>query len=147
MNMRALPLAVLALVGCVCASATEARTALLQYKIADVLQSSEFKEKVGDDVAFYFGNQRTPPVAEKFGDYRSEKTTNAVGKSDDVSCRRAVLSALIQFHDRAIQLGGNAVINMTGFSNIKDNDGEYECRAGGFVTRVLLRGTVVKLGR
>jgi uncharacterized protein YbjQ (UPF0145 family) len=147
MIMRALPMAVLALVGCVCTSAVEARNALLQYSIADVLQSAEFKEKVGDDVVFYFGNQRTPPVAEKFGDYRSEKTTNAVGKSDDVSCRRAMLSALIQFHDRAVMLGGNAVINMTGFSNVKDNDDVYECRAGGFVTRVLLKGTVVKLGR
>ncbi len=144
--MRALAMAVLALVVCVCPPAAEARDLLLQYSVAEVLASSEFKEKVGDDVAFYFGNQPTPPVAEKFGEYRSERSTNAFGKSDDVSCRRAVLSALIQFHQRAIQLGGNAVINLTSFSGLKDGD-TYECRAGGFVTRVLLRGVVVKIGR
>ena len=144
--MRALPLAVLAFVGCVCASAAEARDLLLQYSVAEVLASSEFKEKVGGDVTFYFGNQPTPPVVEKFGEYRSERSTNAFGKADEASCRRAVLSALIQFHQRAVSLGGNAVINMTSFSGLTDDD-TYECRAGGFVTRVLLRGTVVKLGR
>jgi uncharacterized protein YbjQ (UPF0145 family) len=58
-----------------------------------------------------------------------------------------MLSALIQFRDKARSLGANAVVNIR--SNFKNNlfvsETEYSCGAGGLMAGVALIGDFVKL--
>jgi hypothetical protein len=58
-----------------------------------------------------------------------------------------MLSALIQFRDRATSEGGNAVVNLQSYydKNEIPDKSEYECHAGGVVAGVALKGTVAKI--
>lgn len=125
------------------------RNTSLTLKIQDVLNSPDFQSKVGNSIAFYFGNQPTPPVAQNMGEWVTNKKTNAFGKSDEAACQWVMLSALIQMRDRAVAEGGNAVINIVSYydkAEIPDKT-QYECRAGAVVAGVALKGTVVKLAK
>ncbi len=68
-------------------------------------------------------------------------------KSDEKACNWAFLSAMIALRDRALNEGGNAVVNIK--SNYKQNEmssnTEFECHAGAIMSGVALKGTVVKL--
>ncbi|HZC01952.1 MAG TPA: hypothetical protein VE844_11510 [Gammaproteobacteria bacterium] len=57
------------------------------------------------------------------------------------------MSALLALRDRAVQEGGDAVINIKSFykKNEVISDSEYECHAGGILAGVALQGTVVRL--
>ena len=61
------------------AVAAQARDTEYHLKLSDVLQSAEYKNKVGNDVAFYFGNQQAPKVETSFGQLVSNRKTNPVG--------------------------------------------------------------------
>jgi hypothetical protein len=124
-----------------------ARDTELHLGIADVL--AEYKDRLGSDVAFYFGNQPSPPVKQKFDAYATNRKTNSVGKPDDTACRWAMLSALIELRDRARKLGANAVINIVSYykKDIASSDTQYECHAGNIIAGVALRGTVAIVAR
>jgi hypothetical protein len=127
----------------------QARNVGTTLKIQDVLDSADYKDKVGSDIAFYFGDQPTPPVAQNFGEFTTSKKTNAFGKSDERACSWAMISALLELHNRAIREGGNAVIKVASYydrDEIPDKT-EYECHTGAFVAGVALKGTVVKLAK
>jgi uncharacterized protein YbjQ (UPF0145 family) len=127
----------------------QARNVGTTLKIQDVVNSSDYQDKVGKDVAFYFGDQPTPPVAQTLGEYVTNQKTNAFGKSDQKACSWVMLSALIRLRDRALQEGGNAVIKVVSYydkEEIQDKT-EYECHTGAFVAGVALKGTVVKLAK
>lgn len=129
------------------ATAAQARDSEYKLKIDEVMQNPEFKAKIGNDVAFYFGNRKTPPIAQKFGDFVGNKKTNSVGKPDEQACRWAMASVLIEFAERARKMGGNAVVNVVSYykqvtySSVSD----FDCHAGGLLAGVALKGTVVKL--
>ncbi|HZB91381.1 MAG TPA: excinuclease ABC subunit A, partial [Stellaceae bacterium] len=97
---------------------------------------------------FYFGKQSAPPVAQRFGDYVANRKSNSFGRSDQDACRRAMLDALLALHNRAKELGGNAVINIVSYywKRPASSESDYECHAGGIVAGVALKGTVVTLG-
>ena len=88
-----------------------------------------------------------PPVIKNFGEYRTNKKTNAFGKSDHEACNWVMMSALVQLHQRAVSLGANAVINVK--SNYKNNETSsttnYTCGAGSLMAGVALIGTFVTL--
>jgi len=129
------------------ASAADARSTTHRLKIADVLKSDEYKEKVGTAVAFYFDSQGAPQVAENFGEFATRKTTRSMIEKDEDACQRAMISALVSLRERAEKQGGNAVIHVTTYRK-KTSTGsatEYECRAGDLVAHVDLKGTVVRL--
>jgi uncharacterized protein YbjQ (UPF0145 family) len=107
------------------------------------------KDKLGTNVAFYFGKQAHPMVVQTLGTYTANRKTNAFNKSDQEACEWAFLSALVALRDRAIQEGGDAVINIKSFykKNEVISDSEYECHAGGIIAGVALQGTVVKLAK
>lgn len=100
-------------------------------------------------VAFYFDDQPHPAVARTLGEYVSNKKTNAFNKTDDEACQWVALSALKEFHKRAMTEGGNAVINI--HSYYKKNDlsdpTRYECHAGYAAAGVAFKGTVVQLAK
>lgn len=127
--------------------AANARDDELKFPIDEAMQSEAFQSELGSDVQFYWGGQSHPPVAQKFGEFPTNKKTNAFNKSDKEACEWVLLSALISLRDRALREGGDAVVGIK--SNYKNqefvSETEYECGAGAFVAGVALKGTVVKL--
>jgi hypothetical protein len=130
-------------------SVADARNTKYTFKNDDILNDSEYKQKLGNDVAFYFANQPAPKFEKSFGEFVTNKKTNSFGKSDEQACRWAMLSALIQLHDRAVEEGGNAVINIVSYYKKQEipDKSEYECHAGAVIAGVALKGTVVKLAK
>jgi hypothetical protein len=127
----------------------QARDTPYALNIAQALQSPEFQEKLGNSVAFYFAAQPTPPVAQPLGTFVSNKKANSFGRPDEDACRRALLDALITFKDRALELGGNAVVNLVSYYKKETvaSPTDYQCHAGDLMAGVALKGDVVKLGR
>jgi uncharacterized protein YbjQ (UPF0145 family) len=123
-----------------------ARTTIHHLDVADIFNNSEYASRL-QGVTFYFGGQSHGKVAKSYGEYRTNKKTNAFNKSDKEACEWVMLSALLALHSRALDLGANAVVNIR--SNFKNNlfvsDTQYSCGAGGLMAGVALIGDVVKL--
>ena len=130
----------------VCASAA-ARDTVSDYAIKTVLEREQSQTLLGSDIRFFFGDSRHGKPNKNFGEFRSNKKTNAFNKSDQEACEWAFLSALVSLRDRARQEGGNAVINIK--SNYRDNEtsssDRFVCGAGAVMAGVALKGTVVTL--
>lgn len=144
--MKKLPL-ILAL--CLGATATTsyARDDLQNYSVSEALAMEQAKAKLGTRVKFYFGDTSHPKVEETFGEYGSNKKTNAFNKSDKEACQWVFLSAMISLKQRVDKEGGNAVINIKSNykGNLSSSDTEFRCGAGTFMAGVALTGTVVTL--
>jgi uncharacterized protein YbjQ (UPF0145 family) len=123
---------------------TTARTTLHEFPVADILNEPEFSQQIAG-VSFYFGSQTYPAVQKEFGEYRTNKKTNAFNKSDREACDWVFKSAILQLHSRAVSLGANAVVNIR--SNYKNNvttsDTNYTCGAGAVMAGVALIGDFV----
>src|SRR5229473_5593211 len=72
-------------------SVAQARNTRHTFKIQDVLDSPDYQQKVGNEVAFYFANQPVPRAAQNLGQYVTNKKTNAFARSDETACRWAML--------------------------------------------------------
>ncbi len=127
--------------------ASYARDDIGGYSIEEALNLEQSKSKLGEEVRFYFGDQAHGEIGKNFGEFRTNKKTNAFNKSDLQACQWAFLTAMISLRDRAVREGGNAVINIK--SNYKNNlsssEENFQCGAGAFVAGVALVGTVVVL--
>lgn len=128
-------------------SSVFARDTVQAISIEAALATEKAREALGDDVAFFFGEQSPGNVVKEFGEIRTNKKTNAFGKSDEKACQWAFLSAMIALKNRALQDGGNAVINIR--SNYKNNltssETTFQCGAGAMVAGVALVGTVATI--
>jgi hypothetical protein len=120
-----------------------ARDTPLTLPLAEVLNSPEAQGKLDGSVQFYLAGQKTPKVLKRMNSDTSNRKTNGVGKSDDVGCRWAALSALIAFQEKAKQLGANAVVDIVSYYKKDEfkSETDYECHAGAFVIGVTLKGT------
>jgi hypothetical protein len=136
----------LACVSILLSNAALARDDIQSFPIADVLNNPEYAKRL-EGVAFYFGEQAHPPITTNFGEFQSNKKTNASNKSDKEACEWAFLSALVSFRDRALSEGGNAVIRIRGYykKNAFSSETEFQCGAGALMAGVTLKGEVVKL--
>lgn len=123
-----------------------AREDVQSFSIENALNAEAAQSKLSGNVKLAFGNQSIGKVQRRIGEFRSNKKTNAFGKSDEQACNWAFLSALLSLHDRAIAEGGNAVINIR--SNYKNNTTSsattFDCGAGNVIAGVALIGVVVK---
>ena len=123
-----------------------ARNTLHRLPAADVLNESGFASQIAG-VKYYFGNSPHPAVIQEFGEYRTNKKTNAFNKTDVEACKWVFKSAILALHQRAVSLGANAVVNIR--SNYKNNvevsDTDYTCGAGGLMAGVALIGDFVKV--
>jgi len=119
----------------------------LRFSIEEALSTEVAKQKLDAGIRFYFGDQKHGQIAQKFGQFSSNKKTNAFNKSDQKACEWAFLSALISLQQRAVKEGGNAVINIiSNYKNVEfKSDTEFECGAGALMAGSALKGTVVKL--
>jgi uncharacterized protein YbjQ (UPF0145 family) len=99
------------------------------------------------DVPFFLTGQKHPAVKKELGEFKTNKRTNAFGKSDEEACQVAFLSAIIALQERARKEGGNAVVDIK--SVTKNNDlasaTQYRCVVGAVVANVALTGKVVEL--
>ena len=139
--------AALCLLGCLAGATTaSARESLRNFPVKPALE--EAKSRLAD-VALYFGDQKHPKVLESYGSFATNKKTNAFGKSDLRACNWVFLSAVLQLQHRALQEGGNAVINIkSNYKNIEfSSEDEYRCGAGNIIAGVALVGTVVKIAK
>ena len=110
-------------------------------------KGQSYKDTVGSDIKLFWGTQKTPAIAQKMGEFTSNKKTNAANKSDQDACDLAFISAVIALQQRARKEGGNAVVNIRSVYKKEDSDSptDYVCGAGRIMAGVALRGTVVKL--
>lgn len=133
-----------AVVACL-ASHAFARDTVSSYPVADAIASEP--GKVSDDIALYFAGQKHPAVVKSFGEFATNKKTNAFGKSDQAACQHVFLSAVLELQERARKEGGDAVINIkSNYRNeVRESATEYTCGAGAVIAGVALKGEVVTL--
>lgn len=124
-----------------------ARDTELHLPFADVLSMPEAQDKLDGSVKFYLAGQKTPKVLQRLSSDVSNRKTNGVGKSDEVGCRWAALSALIAFQDKAKAMGANAVVDIVSYYKRDEfkSETEYECHGGAVVIGVALKGTYAKV--
>lgn len=151
MNMKTTigTMLVTGLLSVVMASPAQARDTELHLPFADVLNMPEAQEKLDGSVKFYLAGQKTPKIAQRLGTNFSNRKTNGVGKSDEVGCRWAALSALIALQDEAKSKGADAVIDIVSYYKKDEfkSETEYECHAGAVIIGVTLKGTYAKTAR
>ncbi len=129
------------------AEQAEARDTRHMLSLEGAMSTPGAKEKLNQGIEFYFGKQKHPNPNKNFGEFTTSKKTNAFGKSDQDACEWAFLSAMMQFQKRALDMGGDAVVNIKSYykKNEIDSETEYECGAGAIMAGVTFKGTVVKL--
>lgn len=125
-----------------------ARDTTGSYSLDEALSLENSKSSLGTDISFYFGEQKHGKVEKNFGEFSTNKKTNAFNKTDKQACQWVFLSAMIALKDRATREGGNAIIDIK--SNYKGNltssNDSFQCGAGNFLAGVALVGTIVKIG-
>ncbi len=147
MNTRAMVIALSGIAAMFAASSAVARNDIVQLKIADALATPDAVKMLDKNIKFYFGDAPHPAVARSIGVYPSNQKANGFGHADNAACQRAFLSAMLSLQSRAVQEGGDAVINITSYykRNVYSSATEFQCGAGAIVVGVALRGEVVKL--
>jgi hypothetical protein len=122
-----------------------ARDSVANYAVEAALKSEG--GKVDADIPLYFAGQTHPGVVKSFGEFATNKKTNAFGKSDEVACQHVFLSAVLELQDRVRKEGGNAVINIkSNYRNVeRESATEFTCGAGAVIAGVALKGEVVTL--
>lgn len=128
---------------------TLARDDISDFSVEEAMSVQKVAAAIGEGVQFYFSGQKSPQVNRSFGEFQSNKKTNAFGKSDKQACQWAFASAMKSLKQRAIKEGGNAVINIR--SNYKgkltSSSSTFKCGAGTMVAGVALIGDVVDINQ
>lgn len=126
---------------------SQARNDIDDYSVNEAMSVKKISSAIGSGVDFYFAGQKHPKVIKSLGEFQSNKKTNAFGKSDKAACQWVFASAMKSLKQRALQEGGNAVINIR--SNYKGNltasSTTFKCGAGALMAGVTLVGDIVKL--
>lgn len=125
----------------------QARDTKLMLPLEGALADNNARERLGDSVKFYFGDQKTPKVLQKLGSDQTSQKTNSFGKTAERACNWAFLSAMLRLQARAQELGANAVVNIvSNYKNIENSSAtEFECHDGAMMTGVALKGDFVKI--
>ncbi len=122
-----------------------ARNDVVEYTIAEALAIGKHKGVEIADVKMYFGDQAQPKILKNFGEFATNKKTNAIGKSDKFACQWVFLSALKQLALRTRLLGANTIVNIR--SNYKhriySDKKHFQCGIGNIVAGVALKGEIV----
>jgi uncharacterized protein YbjQ (UPF0145 family) len=115
--------------------------------IAAAMAANDAQNRLGESVKFYFGDQKTPAIVQRFVTDQTSQKTNSFGKSAETSCNWAFLSAMLRLQARAVELGANAVVNIrSNYKNIEMSSAtEFECHDGAIMTGVALKGDFVKI--
>src|SRR6185312_8138593 len=116
--------------------------------IEQAMNSRDAPDKLDNAVQLYFATQPPRQIAREFGTFVANRKTNAFAKAEDVSCDWAFLAAVLELQQRALRLGGNAVVNIESYYKRRavSSSTQFECHKGFLIAGVALRGTVVRLG-
>jgi uncharacterized protein YbjQ (UPF0145 family) len=119
------------------------------YSIKDALNTADAREKLDPRIKLSFGHRGHGAVVKQIGRWKSYKKANGFARADETACQRAFLSAVISLQDRAIKMGGNAVININSYYDNREtnSDSTYVCGSGGLMSAVALMGSVVRTGK
>ena len=119
------------------------------WSIEDALTTIGAKETLDPSIKLYFGDQKHPKVAKEHGEWKTNKKTNGVSKSDRDACEWAFLGAVLEMQERVRKEGGNAMISIkSNYKNIeRSSETEYMCGSGALMSGVALKGTVVQLAK
>lgn len=124
-----------------------ARDSQLMFSIKDAMNTPAAQDQLKQGIKFYFGDTRYPEAKREMLTTQVSRKTNGFNKSEVEACNWVFLSAMLVLQQKAINEGGNAVVNIV--SNYKhieySSRKEFECHDGAFVTGVALKGKVVKL--
>jgi uncharacterized protein YbjQ (UPF0145 family) len=119
------------------------------YPLKDALNAPQAKERLDPRIRLYFGKRGHPPIAKDFGEWRTNKKTNAFNKSDKEACEWTFLSAVLELQERAKKLGANAVVGIkSNYRNIeRSSETQYMCGNGALMAGVAFKGRVVSIRR
>lgn len=111
------------------------------------LNANDARARLGDEIKYYFGDQKTPAIAKRLGSDKTSQKTNAFGKSAETSCNWVFLSAMLRLQARAKELGADAVVNIvSNYKNVeRSSKTEFECHEGAIMSGVALKADFVKL--
>lgn len=116
------------------------------YSIKDALQRGYDEGVIDKSIRLSFKGQSRPKYKKVIGTYKTNKKTNAFGKSDEKACQWVFLSAIKALINRANKEGGKAVVDIV--SNYKNKEysssTKFECGAGAIMAGVALKGKVVR---
>ena len=123
-------------------------TNLMYMPFENVLSDAIRAGRLDGSVKFYLlgnGPQGTQQLLRR--DVISDLSTNGFNKSDHDSCEWVLQSNLIKLQADAKRGRANAVVNIVSYydQHVRKDLNTYECRAGIFVTRVALKGDLVRL--
>ena len=113
--------------------------------IDDALKKNS--DLLNPNIELFFSSKLKEKIIQDRGFFVSNKKTNGFLKPVKSSCTRAFLSAIISLQQRAVNEGGNAVINIHSFYRKKEMFSEelFECHKGNTIAGVALKGRVVRL--
>lgn len=116
------------------------------FSVKDALARGYKKGVIDRSIPIVMKGQKAPAFGQKVGNYRSSKKTNALGKSDKKACQWVFLSAVKSLLERAKQEGGTAIIDVISVTEGKAyvSPTQFECVSGTLVSKVALKGVVVK---
>ena len=145
--MRRLTLALATIATLAIAPTADARDTRQQFDIATAIAAGKADGTLDGSVQFHFKGARAPAVASRLGPARTNKKTNAFGKSDATACQWVFLGALKALQEAAKERGANAVVDIE--SNYKNqvftSATQYQCGAGGLMAGVALKGVYAKV--
>ena len=146
-NMKVLISMFMAVIVVLVSGNTMARDDRNMWSISEAMGTEDAKQKLNKNIRFYFGDQSHPKIIKNYGEYMSNKKTNAFKKTDERACQWNFLSAMLSFQDRALRMGGNAVVNIRSYykKNSISSQAEFECGSGAFVSGVTFLGDVVQI--
>ncbi len=121
----------------------EARDDKLLLSIQDAMQSPAAAEVLDPNIKVVFGKGGGSVI--KAG-LVSNRKTNGVGKTDEVACQWALLSAVKQFQEQAVKHNASRVVNLVSYyqKNTLSSTTQYECHAGNIMAGVALKGDLAK---
>lgn len=136
----ALPLALLA-------SPAQADDAVSNHSLDAVLSRPDYASQL-EGVQFSFGTNPHGTITRRIEDgAQTSVRTRKFGRSTEEACQWVMLSALLNLRQHAIDLGGNAVVNIrSNWRNVESSsNSEYQCAAGFLMAGVALKGDVVSV--
>jgi len=124
-----------------------ARDDVNNYSVKDAMAQPRISNAIGKNIRFFFAGQAHPKVEKSILEMRDSKKTNAFLKKDKDACQWAFASVMKDFRNRAIEEGGNAVIDIRSNykGSITSSKDTFQCGAGALVAGVALIGKIVKI--
>ncbi len=115
--------------------------------IAAAIDAKYLQPKIDESIRTVFGKETARDGLKVL---RSEVALGKVrtrGKSDEIACNSAFLSALSELQKRAKQQGANAVVNIVSYYKRVEmsSNTDFECHEGSGYMAVALRGDFVKI--